>query len=43
MEGEGKGSNVWWPMEGKGGGSHVWWPMKGKEEAPFHPFPLSPQ
>jgi hypothetical protein len=43
MEVEGKGSNVWWPMEGKGGGSHVWWPMKGKEEAPFHPFPLSPQ
>ncbi len=43
MEGEGKGSNVWWSMEGKGGGSHAWWPMKGKEETPFHPFPLSPQ
>jgi hypothetical protein len=32
-------SNAWWPMEG----SNVWWPMEGEREAPFHPFPFSPQ
>jgi hypothetical protein len=32
MEGEGEGSNAWWPMEGEGESSFVRWPMEGKEE-----------
>ncbi len=43
MEGEGEGSNVWWPMEGEGEGSNAWWLLEGERKAPFHLFPLSPQ
>ncbi len=40
MEGEGKGSHVWWSMEGEGEGSHVRRPMEREGKGSYARRPM---